>query len=101
MMKKKSVFWFLVWAVLFCVCGFYSNFREISYYLQNGTHLEYPPYADYQIVLLFVLIFILIPMLCVSHYYARKEKNKAIKIASMLILIQNVICLVASLSQLF
>lgn len=101
MFKKKSVFWFVVWAVLLIAGSLYSGIREISYYFKTGTYLEHPPFADYQIFLFFVFLpFFLIPALCLSHHYARKEKSKAIRIATIFLIIQHAICLVAFAFQL-
>lgn len=57
-------------------------------------------YSDHEMLLIFAFLpTCLIPFLGLSLYYANKEKNKVIKIASVCLLVHHIICLVAALVQ--
>ena len=94
---KKSTFWFILWLVLIIIGTIFSAAIEISQYLELGTLLETPPYAKYQMLLLFVFLpFVLIPLLCAACYYAIKERNKKIEVASVCFIIHHIICIIAA-----
>ena len=98
-MKKKAAFYFVLWVVFLLIVSLISATMLILSYLQTGR-TTYTLYIDYQKSLLLLLTPIcLVPMLCCSCYYAIKEKNKKIKIASMCLIIQHITCLIALFLQ--
>lgn len=97
---KKSTFWFVLWFALIAVGTIFSAVIEISKYLDLGILLETPPYAKYQMLLLLVFLpFVLMPLLCSSCYYAIKERNKKIVVASVCFIIHHIICIIAVVLQ--
>ena len=97
---KKSKFCFVLWIVLIATGTIFSAVMEILKYLNLGIFFETPPYAKYQMFLLLVFLpFVLTPLLCFARYYAIKEKNKKIEVASVCFIIHHAICIIAVLSQ--
>ena len=99
-MKNRAKFWLVLWIILISIGSIFSAVCAVWNYLKNGVLLQTFPYANYQIFLLLGFLPVcLIPVLCMSYYYAIKEKNKKIKIASMCFIIHHTICVIAVLLQ--
>lgn len=100
MKKSKAIIWFVLWGISIAIGTVFSAACNISALLKNGNSLITIPYADYQIFLLLIFLpFILLPMLCMSYYYAIKEKKKKIMIASLCLAFHHVFCVIAVLLQ--
>ncbi len=99
-MKNKSKIWFILWGIALLLGSLFSAACKVLGYFKKGVVLQTLPYADYQLFLLLIYLpLCLIPLLGASHYYAVKEKNKPIKLATMCLIIHHIICIVAVLLQ--
>lgn len=95
MKKAKAVFWFVLWGVSITLGSIYS---AVERFKSAGTSTL--PYEDYQMFLLLIFLpLVLLPMLCISCYYAHKENNKKVMLASSILIIHHIICVVAVLFQ--
>lgn len=100
-MKRKSVKWLILWAILLQIGTLASVFYTVFYHVRNGVALSYPPFTDFQLIMLLgFLPFCAMPALAASFYYAVKEKFKPIKIASAILLGHHIFCVFAVLFQL-
>ena len=88
---SKVKIWFAIWG-LSIVVG--SALTIVAKILNTLNHM---PFEQYRQILPFYLSFVLLPLLCISNYHARKEKNKAITIISSCLIFHHVLCLVAEL----
>lgn len=100
MKKKRATLWFVLWFVFIVIGSILSAVSKYRSSFKNGIPLETPPFTDFQLILLLLFVpLVLIPLLCISHYYANKESNKKIKIASLCLLIHHIVCVIAVLFQ--
>ncbi|MBR4016488.1 MAG: hypothetical protein IKK11_01570 [Oscillospiraceae bacterium] len=100
MKNKKARFWFILWGVSLTIGSLFSAVHKLISLSKNGFVFQSLPYTDFQTFLLLVFLpFCLIPMLATSCYYAIKEKNTAIKIATICLIVQHLICTIAVLIQ--
>ena len=99
-MRKRSTFWFLLWIVFIGIGSVFSAVSKYSSFFLNGIPLDVPPFTDFQLLTLLLFTpFVLIPLLCITWYYANKEKNKWLKITSFCLLLHHIICVIAVLFQ--
>lgn len=101
-MKKnnKAKFWLVLWIVAISIGTIISALCNAIYLFKYGVALKTPPFATYQLALLLIFLpFCLIPLLSASYYYANKENNKKIKIASVCLILHHIICVLAVLIQ--
>ncbi len=92
-MKRKSIFFLTLWIVFVLVGSILSAIMWLLNLPQTDFIIPVP-YTDCQkILLLFIIPVCLIPMLCFSCYHAIKEKHRKIKILSIFLIIQHILCL--------
>lgn len=95
---KKSTVTFILWAVLLIAGSAFSAVCQLLLHSQVEGLPGFISNGYYQTVLVLICVpFILVPLLAVSFYHARKEANKPIKIASVCILIHHIICVFGAL----
>lgn len=99
-MKKKATFWLILWVVLIVIGSAITAVEQVVTFLQTGVNLAEQPYTELRLFLLLIYLpFVLLPLLCVSQFYAVKEKNKTVRIATLCLIIHHVISAVAVLAQ--
>lgn len=102
MENKKAKFWFILWVVFISLGSLFSIACEVLNFFKLDFVIQAQPYANYQIFLLLIFLpLCLIPLLGVSCFYAIKEKNLKIEVASICLIVHHVICVIAVLSQVF
>ena len=97
-MKRKSVFYFILWAVFIKLATFFSIASEVAMYFRTREHQASQILTSCQrFLVLVVLPFVLIPLLSLSCYYAKKERNRVIKIITICLLVHHLLSLIGLL----
>ena len=99
-MKKKAVVYFVLWVIVLLLGTVFSKIYSLIQILEPGLPPTVPPYQTYHLFLILgVGTCVLLPLLGLACYHAFKEKNKPIKILSICLIIQHLICILAVLIQ--
>ena len=102
MENKKAKFFFILWVVFILLGSIFSAAYEALNFFKLDFVIQAQPYTNFQIFLLLIYVpLCLIPLLGASCFYAIKEKNLKIKIASICLIVHHIICMIAVLLQVF
>lgn len=96
MRKRKSLFWFLLWTIALSVCSLFSAAQQVYEAFNPSFLIEW----NMPFVLICISL-ILLPILCISLYYAIKEGSKFLKIATVCLITHHLLCIVAAIIGLF
>ena len=95
-MCKKSTKYFLIWIVVYFVCGMILALFSIYYAHTNKLETIDIPEKAKTVVGIAVLV-LFCPPLCIIHNVAKSEKTKSIMVLSLCLLILICVCVLSTI----